>query len=172
MGMKKKYNEIITKENYSIMIVKHKGKILEVLIDNEDVEKIVSVGSWHAILDKTLQIPSFYIAHRFSNKNGKGVYKLHRLIMNCPRDKVIDHINHNTLDNRKSNLRICTHFENQQNLRSCKSGYTGVYFCSKKNRWGANISKNGKRITTDFKTKEEAIKWRKQKEYELYGKEA
>ena len=63
--------------------------------------------------------------------------------MNCPRDKVIDHINHDTLDNRKSNLRICTHFENQQNLRSNKSGIVGVHKRAR-GSWVGKISKNNK----------------------------
>ena len=46
----------------------------------------------------------------------KGYIKLHRLITNCPDDKVVDHINHNRLDNRKCNLRVCTQAENAQNI--------------------------------------------------------
>lgn len=114
---KKKYNDFIIKKDYAILIVKHKDKELEVLIDIDDVEKVKSLGAWQALYDKTLKNPSYYVMHR------KNPYiRLHRFIMNCPKDKVIDHINHNTLDNRKQNLRVCTHFENQQNLRSKKNG--------------------------------------------------
>ena len=48
-------------------------------------------------------------------KNGKKQY-LHRLIMGNPKGLVIDHINHNTLDNRKCNLRAVTPAENYYNM--------------------------------------------------------
>lgn len=58
-------------------------------------------------------------------KNSSGNF-LHRYIMNCPEEKIIDHINHNTLDNRKSNLRICNNYENGFNrLGACINSYTG-----------------------------------------------
>ena len=160
-------NEVIKKDGYSVMLVKHKNLIIEVLIDNEDVEKVINVGSWHAIYDKTLAIPNFYLCHR---DVGKPCLKLHRFIMNCPKDKEVDHINHNTLDNRKENLKVCSHFENQQNLRSKKSEQTGVYYRTRRNKsfWVANISKNGKKYSKDFDTKENAILWRKNMEQKLY----
>ena len=164
MSGKKKFNNIICNGEYSIMLVKHKDAVLEVLIDNEDAEKVRNIGSWHGIYDNTLQTPNYYICHR--NINSPCI-KLHRFIMNCPKDKVIDHINHNTLDNRKQNLKICSHFENQQNLRSKSTNQTGVYQ-RKRGNWCASISKNNKRYTKEFKTKEQAILWRKQMETLLY----
>lgn len=56
---------------------------------------------------------------------------MHRLIMGFPKGKCVDHINHNGLDNRKKNLRICTNKENKFNrLKSNNntSGYKGVLF--------------------------------------------
>ena len=170
--MGKRYNQFYITEEYAIMIVKHKDKKIKVLIDKEDILNVISVGSWHGVLDKTLKIPSFYIAHRYNNKiDGKGVIKLHRLVSNCPDGMVVDHINHDTLDNRKQNLRICTVFENQQNLRSKKTEQTGVYYRYYKNngKWCANITKNKKRYYKEFKTKDEAIKWRKEQEIKLYN---
>jgi len=69
----------------------------------------------------------------FSSKDEKGNWKvvyLHRFITNCPKGKLVDHINHNTLDNRRENLRICDARENVRNSRK-KSGkvsskYKGV----------------------------------------------
>ena len=45
-------------------------------------------------------------------KNKKAI---HRLITNCPDDMVVDHINHNTLDNTLANLKVCTAKQNKQN---------------------------------------------------------
>ena len=58
---------------------------------------------------------------------------LHRLIMDTPKNREIDHINHNIFDNRKENLRICTAKENHRNTlmhRTNKTGYKGVSFAS------------------------------------------
>lgn len=49
--------------------------------------------------------------------NKKGVM-MHRLIMNPPEGMVVDHINGKGLDNRRSNLRVVSHSDNQKNVRS------------------------------------------------------
>lgn len=72
----------------------------------------------------------------------------------------IDHINHDKLDNRWSNLRQATNIQNMQNSRvTCKSrsGVKGVHWCPDRKRWGAWICVNRKRIGLGrFKTIEEA----------------
>lgn len=56
---------------------------------------------------------------------------LHRLIVNAAAGMEVDHINGDGLDNRRSNLRICTHAQNSRNSRSVNpnktSKYKGVY---------------------------------------------
>jgi hypothetical protein len=165
----KTFNEISIYDNYAALFIENKkyGRIV-VLIDIEDIE-LVSKYKWHAIYDKTVN--DFYICHRYANKEmGKGCIKMHRLIMGCPKNLFIDHINHSTIDNRKCNLRVVTHFGNQQNLRSRVTEQTGVY--QRKTggcNWVANISKNNKKFQKEFKTKEEAIAARKQYEKDLYS---
>lgn len=81
--------------------------------------------------------------------NGKSYSEmLHRVIMDAPRNLQVDHINHNTLDNRKENLRLCTPQENNRNLRPIKktSAYKGVFFCKQTNKWSSAIQINGKTI--------------------------
>lgn len=166
MARPKIFNEFIIKEDYAIMLVPRKGRILEVLLDKEDVEKVKQIGKWLSLKDTTLRNTSYYIVHW-----GKNYQRLHRFIMNTPKDKEVDHINHNTLDNRKCNLKICTRFENQQNLSSKVTEQTGVYSSigyKGKIICVSNISKNGKYYYKEFNTKEQAIEHRKIMEKQLY----
>jgi len=79
-------------------------------------------------------------------ENGKSI-KMHRQIMKAPDHLVVDHIDHNGLNNRKSNLRLCTFAENCRNLRSSRhktSKYKGVCWNKRRKKWAAAISCNNK----------------------------
>jgi len=114
---------------------------ISVLIDDEDYEKIKDY-TWFA----TKKNNDFYITHSMrSEYNLRSSIRLHRIIMNCPKNKMVDHINHDTLDNRKCNLRICTHSENIRNSRKRKntsSIYKGVRFHKRDKKWIASITLN------------------------------
>jgi hypothetical protein len=70
-----------------------------------------------------------------------------------PGDSQVDHINGIKYDNRRENLRLVTHSENQQNRRSAK----GYYFHKRDNKWLAQITINGKnRYLGYYSTEEEA----------------
>jgi len=95
------------------------------------------------------------------NKSNK-IIKLHRLVMGVDDKKIqIDHINHDILDNRKINLRMCSNKENQRNkIKNIKSkfGINGVFFHEKQNRYLSYITFDKKRIHIgSFKTLDEAI---------------
>lgn len=71
---------------------------------------------------------------------------MHRLLLNPAPDQLIDHINHNGLDNRRSNLRICTRIQNLWNNRRSPgpSRYRGVYWHKRAKCWEAQIRIDGK----------------------------
>lgn len=96
---------------------------------------------------------------------------LHRYVMNCPDDKVVDHINGDPTDNRKSNLRICTQQQNTMNRKKSSnntSGCTGV--CWSNNKWQAQIGYRGKVLNLGLFTNiEDAIKARQDAELKYYG---
>ena len=75
---------------------------------------------------------------------------MHREVANTPDGLVCDHINGNSLDNRKANLRSATHLQNCWNARkysqSCSSKYKGVMFYKMRQKWGATICVHGKKI--------------------------
>jgi len=133
----KKVIIMIDEVDWSSMEVDVKGYI--VLIDDEDLEK--------------------FSKYKWRINNGRGPYVvcsiwinlkttkmlLHRYLIDAPVGKKVDHINHNTLDNRKCNLRICSSAENSQNNTKnnkikTSSKYKGV---SKRNdHWRASIKSN------------------------------
>ena len=86
---------------------------------------------------------------------------MHRLITNCPRDKAVDHANHDTVDNRKKNLRVCTTQQNSSNVIKNKtnmtSKYKGVYWSKRQRRWYTKIKVKGKTINIGgFEIEEDA----------------
>lgn len=128
-------NEIILESDMAKIVLYNKNgdKIAEALIDTEDIEK-VSSDKW--CIDKNNYV-----------KNSKQEY-LHRVILDAPKDMYVDHINGNTLDNRKNNLRICTNRENVSNRTKLgtnnTSGILGVRFDNRRNKWYADIQYKGK----------------------------
>lgn len=97
---------------------------------------------------------------------------LHRLIMNPPDNKVVDHINHNPRDNRRNNLRICDQKDNMRNKSLNKrntTNHTGVYKSPYNGKWLAKICCDYRLINLGtFDTIEEAIQVRKEAE-KKYG---
>lgn len=74
--------------------------------------------------------------------------RFHREVMQAEKGQHVDHINGNIADNRKQNLRICTHADNMRNRRligkNNKSGYKGVSWSKVSNKWIALINYNKK----------------------------
>ena len=124
-------NEIIEYEDYAEIILYNmqNEEIARTLIDLDDVDK-VKEHKWY--------LKDNYVW------NGKERLFLHRFIMNPSNDMVVDHINHNPLDNRKENLRICTQQQNlfnQNSLRNNTSGFTGICWLKSRKKWLVQIKK-------------------------------
>lgn len=86
---------------------------------------------------------------------------MHRAVLKAADGMVVDHINHNGLDNRKANLRVATVAQNAWNAKRPigRSGYRGVSFDRRTGRWRVAISYCGKRKQLGcFRDKHEAAK--------------
>lgn len=108
-------------------------------------------------------------------KSQNRIIKQHRLVMNVLdfQDVEIDHMNFDTCDNRKNNLRYATRSQNcayQRLGQKNRSGVVGVYFMKSAQKWAAQITSNGKRYYLGcFKTFDEAVQARLKAEQELHG---
>lgn len=121
---------------------------METLISSNKIEIVKSLpNTWYVIKDKWTQ--TFYVYGNTYDSNGKAKkVKLHRWITKAPVGYLVDHIDHETLNNVDSNLRIVTQSENQQNRRgapkSSKSGILGVSWNASRKKWVAKLKLNGK----------------------------
>jgi hypothetical protein len=126
----------------------NKGKCA--LVSDEDYER-VNKYKWY------LHSAGYAISQEYSKRTYKTRY-MHRFIMNPPKGFQVDHKNRNKLDNRRSNLRVCTPKQNMNWLydfyerKGLRKGYTldrskckGVYWDKSVKRWKAEIRHNGKR---------------------------
>lgn len=94
------------------------GIKLETIIDTADLEKVKSIkGKWLPRYSKSTY--SYYVCGSVKGRHRTKTQSLHRFLFGrLPRLKYIDHINHDTLDNRRSvNLRVVTPSENRLNAR-------------------------------------------------------
>ncbi|MCK5604153.1 HNH endonuclease [Candidatus Pacearchaeota archaeon] len=113
-----------------------------VFIDKKDYA-VISQYSWyrHPVGSHHL----LYAAAWVNNKNTL----MHRFLLNLNKNEMTDHINGNGLDNRRSNLRKCTHQENMFNKKKYKNnkcGYKGVYWSPHHSKWRVTLYKYKKRF--------------------------
>ncbi len=118
-----------------------KGQVA--LVDEGDYESLIQY-KWYAKWDKDTE--SFYVFCNMRDAHGKRyLQSLHRQLFGLlPGDlRQLDHLNHDTLDNRRDNLVLGTAQTNQRNTRirsDNSSGYKGVTWDSQRGLWRAFIS--------------------------------
>lgn len=114
------------------------GKV--VLVDAGDLE-MLSHWSW------TCGVDCYVTAYNGGGLSGRRIVSMHRLLMLPAPGFHVDHVNHNKLDNRRANLRICTRSQNNMNqLRIPKntSGFKGVSWSDPRRKWRARIKLDGR----------------------------
>jgi len=141
-------NEIIRHKDFAeIIICDTNGKPkLSCKISLKDI-KLAKKHRWCSVRN--------YIHTSVRNKDGsKTLHSLHRMLMGDPEGMFIDHINGDTLDNRRSNLRIASPAQNVRNRHKNNSnntsGVTGVCWDARDNRWRSRIQVDGKMISLGY----------------------
>ena len=135
------------------------------IVDADDFERL-SIYKWcavrrnHTWYAKTL------------DQNGRHL-SMHRLITNAPRHLMVDHRDHNGLNNRKQNLRLCNNAENQYNRlphRGGTSKHKGVFLDKQYNKYRAIICHNSKRYNLGrFENEDDAARAYDKKARKLFG---
>ncbi len=134
------------------------------IVDAEDYEWL-SKYKWHINICRRN-------SYALRSKNRRKC-AMHREITNAPDGMLVDHIDGNGLNNRKSNLRLCNHAQNARNSRPYRNGsskYKGVSFDQYAKKWKVVIENNGEQFNLGrFKDEVEAARAYDKKAAELFG---
>ena len=125
-------------------------------------EVIVDASDLHWITKHKWRLSKYGNGYQYAirtHPSGQHLF-LHKEVVGAGKHQIVDHINRNPLDNRRSNLRLCTLAQNNKNAslrRSNTSGFRGVY--CRGNYWSAAIESDGRKYNLGtFATAEDAAK--------------
>jgi len=135
----------IYKERPIVSEYSGRTKLIKAIIVNEELYDWLNQYSWH-MNDNGYAVTSINVENAETTKT-----RMHRLIMNTPKGMVTDHLNGNRIDNRVSNLRICTQSDNMKNLKKAK----GYYWDKAKGLWTVRYKL---KFYGRYKTEAEAMK--------------
>jgi hypothetical protein len=139
------------------------------IVDVADFE-FLNQWKWFASFQRYTK--SFYALRRSKKVEGHKTISMHRVILGCGINEQVDHKNHDTLDNRRENLRKCTHSQNSCNRRTRSdnsSGIPGVTLV-RGTKWRVRVGRNGHRTHLGyFNSAEEAAKVREAAAKEIHG---
>lgn len=137
-----------------------------VMVDDEDYDEL-SKFSWF------LSSSGYAVRSNWHDGRKNGHTHMGRILLGCPSDKFIDHIDGDKLNNQKNNLRIVDKAQNGWNRgapNTNRSGYRGVHFEKYTQKFRAEIIARGKRYRLGrFDTAISAAKAYNRKAKELYG---
>jgi hypothetical protein len=152
---------VIEGDTIKIQIVRKNGETFEVLVSIEDLDKVdIPDISW-CLYDGRKNRGGLYAYYRVPLSKPQINKTMHRLLAGAKSEDLVDHVNGNTLDNRRQNLRIATTLENNHNRTRVNgnntSGFPGVAWHSQQNKWRAYIMiDHHQKHLGCFETKEEA----------------
>lgn len=133
-----------------IYIDRRDGTRLEAVVDLFDADKVLShPGKWCALKHPTAR--TYYVYGKVREGDRVRQVYLHRLILDAPPHLLVDHVDHNGLNNRRSNLRLATAVQNGQNRRGANrnnttSGVRGVTWHPQSGKWRACVWVNRRRF--------------------------
>jgi hypothetical protein len=118
------------------------------IVDPEDFERL-SKYRWHV----TKNGSTFYAKRNAPTRKTTAPIYMHRCLIKVPPGHVVDHINHNGLDNRRANLRPASRAQNNRyskKRKNTRSKYKGVSFYSREKQFVAKITTDGNTVTLGY----------------------
>lgn len=117
------------------------GKGFFSIIDLDDLSTIGKY-KWRSKYNKSND--TFTAVTSFRNNGKVETIIMHRLIMDAPKGMVVNHINHDTLDNRKSNLRLCNYCDSSATMKLTNKKTKGIYWRKNKGYFEVRLMRKGK----------------------------
>lgn len=125
-------------------LIKASTKDVYFKVDDDDYEEL-SKFKWYVHISRS-GTPPYAKRVVYVRRGGKDTsisVMMHRQITDAPKGMDVDHINHDTLDNQRANLRVCTHTRNVHNRRAANVGarskYIGVGWSECRQAWIATL---------------------------------
>lgn len=142
------FNQYRLLDDHAILYLdKRNGETFECLVDLPDFERLKELG-WHWTASWNTNANGYYATHG-EYQVGAGSVKthlMHKFLMGTTASEQVDHLNHNKLDNRRSNLRVASRSENGRNRiganRNSQSGIRNVTRSHR--RWIVQLYVNGR----------------------------
>jgi len=138
------------------------GTVWRTLVDADDLARLdETFSSLHVVRPKPPHRHIYVTGRLVGSGHNPKLVIVHRFLTGCPRGLEVDHINHDSLDNRKANLRVVRHAENMQNLTAAPaSAMTGVRGVSQKRHgYRARLNMGGREFHLGtYATVEEAAR--------------
>lgn len=137
-----------------IFVMGRHGAMQQTVIDTEDLVVAESFpNSWRAHYE--CRYDRYYVQGSVKEAGRKRVYVLARMIVDAQKGDEVDHINHDSLDNRKQNLRPVSSAQNQQNrmgaqINNKSSGIRGVSRHKQSGKWEAHVKLNQKSLRIGY----------------------
>ncbi len=114
------------------------------LVDDDDYDYLMQ-WKWHSFFNDHTN--TYYAARRQDEDGKRKTIFMHKILLNSiGRQTFVDHKDHDTLNNQRSNLRLATYSQNSANRKSkngASSKYLGVYWHKYIGKWYCNIKKEG-----------------------------
>ena len=157
---------LIKLQQYCVIVFPKQRKCS--IIDNEDISKLDHYRM------RLIRSTNRICIHKKGAGKSRKYIPLTHILLDVPCGMVVDHIDHNILNNRKSNLRICTQSENSINrykMKNCTSQYKGVSLQrGRRKKWRTQINIDGKQtLIGNYYTEIEAAKAYNRVAIKLFG---